>query len=187
MGPSQTHRYAGYLLLGMVALSLVVLSGWSGTVSLGQYAIVGVGAVVAGDLLVKLNLDLFAALGAAAAAGGVIGLVLGAPALRIKPMYVLVSSLAFAAAMDQFFLNPVNYPSWIPGDVVRPVVWKRYPLGSERAAYYLCLAALVLDDPRRATRSAGHGPAGSPSRSGTTPAPRPPWPCPPPGSGSPPW
>jgi ABC-type branched-subunit amino acid transport system ATPase component/ABC-type branched-subunit amino acid transport system permease subunit len=143
-GPSTTHRYAGYLLLGMAAVSVTVISGWSGTVSLGQYAIVGVGAVTVGDLMVKQNADLLVSLVAGTLAGGLIGLLLGAPALRIRPLFVLVSSLAFAAAMDQFFLNPVNYPSWIPTDVLRPVLWKRYPLGSERAAYYLCLALLVL-------------------------------------------
>jgi ABC-type branched-subunit amino acid transport system ATPase component/ABC-type branched-subunit amino acid transport system permease subunit len=143
-GPSTTHRYAGYLLIGMVAISVSVLSGWSGTVSVGQYAIVGVGAVTAGNLIVKVNLDLVVALAAGAAAGALIGLVLGAPALRIRPLFVLVSSLVFATAMDQFFLNPVNYPEWVPGEILRPVLWKRYPLSSERAAYYVCLGVLVL-------------------------------------------
>jgi ABC-type branched-subunit amino acid transport system ATPase component/branched-subunit amino acid ABC-type transport system permease component len=141
---SRIHTITGYLLLGMAVVSLVVLSGWSGTISLGQFAIVGVGGVVAGDLIVKTNVDLFLALIAAAAAGAVTALVVGLPALRVKGLFLAVTSLAFAAAMDQYFLNPTNYPNWIPSDISRPVLWKRLPLHSERAMYYLCLGALVL-------------------------------------------
>ena len=56
----------------MVALSLVVLTGWGGTVSLGQVAIVGVGGVVAANLIADRNLDLFVTLGLAAVAGGLV-------------------------------------------------------------------------------------------------------------------
>ena len=46
----------------LVALSLVVLTGWTGQISLGQFAIVGVGAVAAGNLLAEAHADLFLAL-----------------------------------------------------------------------------------------------------------------------------
>ena len=39
----------------LVALSLVVLTGWTGQISLGQFAIVGVGAVAAGNLLAEAH------------------------------------------------------------------------------------------------------------------------------------
>jgi ABC-type branched-subunit amino acid transport system ATPase component/ABC-type branched-subunit amino acid transport system permease subunit len=141
--PSRTHTLTGYLLLGMAVLSVVVLSGWSGTVSLGQYAIVGVGAVAGGDLMAKLNLDLFVALAGAALAGALCALLIGLPALRVRPLFVAVTSLAFAAAMEEYFLNPANYPHWIPATVTRPVLWKRFPLSSERAIYFVCLGLLV--------------------------------------------
>jgi len=140
---SRTHTVTGYLVLGMAVLSLVVLSGWSGTISLGQYAIVGVGAIAAGDVVAKANVDLFVALALAAVAGAACALVIGLPALRVRPLFVAVTSLAFAAAMEEYFLNPANYPRWIPGTVTRPVLWKRFPLSSERAVYFLCAALLV--------------------------------------------
>ena len=46
----------------MVAISLVVLTGWGGHISLGQFAIVGMGAVVAGNIMEHWNVDLFIAL-----------------------------------------------------------------------------------------------------------------------------
>ena len=56
----------------------------------------------------------------------------------------MVTTLLFAAAMDQYFLNPSNYPDWIPSSTERPVLWKRFPLGSEFAMYFLCLGVLLL-------------------------------------------
>ena len=47
------------LAYGLVALSLVVLTGWGGVVSLGQVAIMGVGGVVTANLIADHNIDLF--------------------------------------------------------------------------------------------------------------------------------
>jgi ABC-type branched-subunit amino acid transport system ATPase component/ABC-type branched-subunit amino acid transport system permease subunit len=140
---SEIHTFAGYVVLGIAVLSLVVLSGWSGTISLGQLAIVGVGGVTAGDLIVKTNLDLFIALAVGAIAAAAVSVLIGLPALRVRPIFLAVTTLVFAAAMDQYVLNPTNFPNWIPVTILRPVVWKRFPLGSERAMYYLCAAILV--------------------------------------------
>ena len=144
LSPSRTHTVSGYLLLGIIVLSLVVLSGWTGTISLGQFAIVGVGAIAGGDVIAKSNGDLLFVLAAGAIAGAACALVLGLPALRVRPLFVAVTSVSFAAAMDQYFLNPTNYPRLIPDSIGRPVLLKRIPLHSERATYYLCLAILVL-------------------------------------------
>jgi ABC-type branched-subunit amino acid transport system ATPase component/ABC-type branched-subunit amino acid transport system permease subunit len=144
LSPSRTHTMSGYVLLGVVVLSLVVLSGWTGTISLGQFAIVGVGAIAGGNLIAKANADLTFVLIAGAAAGALCSLALGLPALRVKPLFLAVTSVAFAAAMDQYFLNPSNFPDQIPGSIGRPVLLKRVPLHSERAMYYVCLALLIL-------------------------------------------
>ncbi len=54
-GPGTTLEYTAALLYGIIAISLVVLTGWSGNVSLGQFAFAGVGGVLAGDLIEKAN------------------------------------------------------------------------------------------------------------------------------------
>jgi ABC-type branched-subunit amino acid transport system ATPase component/ABC-type branched-subunit amino acid transport system permease subunit len=132
------------LIFGMAALSLVVLTGWSGTVSLGQMAIVGIGAIVAGDLVAHLDLDLFQALVVAGVAGGVASLLLGLPALRVRGLYLAVTTMAFAVAANDFFFNPSNFASALPAEVVRPVLWKRFALGDQGHLYLLCLGVLAL-------------------------------------------
>jgi ABC-type branched-subunit amino acid transport system ATPase component/ABC-type branched-subunit amino acid transport system permease subunit len=128
----------------IVLVSLVVLSGWSGSVSLGQFAIAGLGGVVAGDLMSRYNVDLFFALAAAGAAGAVLALLVGWPALRIRGLYLAVITLALGVMLNGFFFNPTNFNGLIPATITRPVLWKRFDLGSYRTYYLFCLAVLVL-------------------------------------------
>src|SRR5439155_14921685 len=141
--PSQTNRVSATLILGMAALSLVVLTGWSGTVSLGQAGLVGVGGVVAANLIAKANLDLFLTIAASAAAGAAVAVLIGLPAFRVRGMFLAVTTLAFAVAMESYLVNPTNFPRWIPPSYDRPVLWKHLDLRGERPMYYLCLAALL--------------------------------------------
>jgi ABC-type branched-subunit amino acid transport system ATPase component/branched-subunit amino acid ABC-type transport system permease component len=142
--PSQTNRVSATLILGMAALSLVVLTGWSGTVSLGQAGLVGVGGVVAANLIARANLDLFMTIAASAVAGAVVAVLIGLPAFRVKGMFLAVTTLAFAVAMESYIVNPTNFRRWIPGSYDRPVLWKHIDLRGEQPMYYLCLAGLVV-------------------------------------------
>ncbi|MDQ2649797.1 MAG: hypothetical protein M3Z03_09590, partial [Actinomycetota bacterium] len=56
-GPSNQFTAAIALVWAMTAVSLVILTGWGGHISLGQFAIVGVGALVAGNLITDHNVD----------------------------------------------------------------------------------------------------------------------------------
>ncbi|HYD09254.1 MAG TPA: ABC transporter permease [Acidimicrobiales bacterium] len=141
--PSSVVLMSFGVVWAMVAVSLVLLTGWGGSISLGQFAIVGIGAMVAGNLLERWNVDLFVALAASVVAGGLIAVVIGVPALRIRGLYLAVTTLAFAVALDSYFLNPVNFSSFVPDRVLRPVVWKRFELDSEHATYFVCLFALL--------------------------------------------
>jgi ABC-type branched-subunit amino acid transport system ATPase component/ABC-type branched-subunit amino acid transport system permease subunit len=129
---------------GMVALSLVVLTGWGGQISLGQFAFVGVGAVVAGNLLARWNVDLFVAMAAAALAAALVALALGFPALRIRGPFLGVVTLSFAVVFDGYLLNPNVLPDIIPSTVERPVLLQRWPLEDGRTFYWLCLALLLF-------------------------------------------
>ncbi|MCU1378767.1 MAG: ABC-type branched-chain amino acid transport system, permease component [Acidimicrobiales bacterium] len=143
-GPSNVNLMAVAVIWGMVAVSLVVLTGWGGHISLGQFAIVGCGAVAAGNILERWDVDMFVVLVAAGAVGALVALLIGLPALRIRGLFLAVTTLAFAVALDSYFLNPTNFPEYVPDEVHRPVLWQRFDLESQLAMYYLCLAFLVL-------------------------------------------
>jgi branched-chain amino acid transport system permease protein len=142
--PGNANLMAVGLVWGIVAISLVELTGWGGHISLGQFAIVGVGAMAYGNIAIRHNVDMFVMLLVAGAAGGIIALLVGLPALRIRGPFLAVTTLAFAVALDSYFLNPTNFPDYIPGSVPRPLLWGRFDLESEWAMYYVSLAFLLI-------------------------------------------
>jgi branched-chain amino acid transport system permease protein len=142
--PSTVNLMAVAVVWGMVAVSLVVLTGWGGHISLGQFAIVGCGAVAAGNVVERWHVDMFIVLAIAGAVGALVALLIGLPALRIRGLFLAVTTLAFAVALDSYFLNPTNFPKYVPDAVNRPVLWQRIDLEGQLAMYDVCLAFLVL-------------------------------------------
>ena len=132
------------VVYALVALSLVVLTGWTGQISLGQFAVVGVGAVAGGNLLAEARADLFLALLGAGAAGLVTSVALGLPALRVRGLFLPVTTLALAVTMSSYFLNPVYVKSGIPATVGRPVLLGRFDLADEGNLFLFCVAVLAV-------------------------------------------
>ncbi|MGQ0431274.1 MAG: ABC transporter permease [Microthrixaceae bacterium] len=142
--PSSQYLAAVAIVWGLAAVSIVILTGWGGHISLGQFAIVGVGALTAGNLIQRYNLDLFFVLVLAGLAGAVVSLVVGLPALRIRGLFLAVTTLAFAVALDQYVLNFNNFPDLIPTAVGRPVLLERFDLTDGHTMYLTCLGFLGL-------------------------------------------
>jgi ABC-type branched-subunit amino acid transport system ATPase component/ABC-type branched-subunit amino acid transport system permease subunit len=135
------------IIYAIVGVSLVVLSGWAGQISLGQFAFAGVGAGIAGGLATRHGTDFFLTLGAAVVAGAVIALLIGIPALRVPGLFLAAVTLALAASVQNIFLNPQYMGSLVPNgdDIIRrPILWSRLDVSSDVRFYYVCLAALVL-------------------------------------------
>lgn len=145
LSPSQISLLGTVTIIyALVAVSLVVLTGWAGQISLGQFAIAGVGAVVTGDLIAKTGADLLIAMLAGSCAGMGVAVGIGIPALRIRGLFLGVTTLAFAVPLSTYFLNPANFTHAIPTQVDRPLVLERYDLYDERTLYWFCLTVLAL-------------------------------------------
>jgi branched-chain amino acid transport system permease protein len=133
------------LCWAMVGVSLVVLSGWGGHISLGQFGIAGVAAMIAGNMFAHWNADFFLVMFVSGVVGGVVALLVGLPALRIKGQFLAVTTLAMAVALDQYFLNTDTFPQFIPSNgVPRPLLLQRFDLGNYYNLYLVCLAFLAL-------------------------------------------
>ncbi len=72
----------------IIGLSLVVLIGWAGQISLGQMAIVGIGAAVSATCTSRWHVDLTLGLLIGGVAGGVAAFAVGVPALRLSGLYL---------------------------------------------------------------------------------------------------
>ena len=128
----------------MVATSLVVLTGWGGQVSLGQFAFVGLGAGTTGWLLTTHHASLLLCLLASTLVGIAASLAIGIPALRIRGSYLAAVTLAFSVPASTFFLNSVHFPAFTPVLVIPPVLFGRFNLSEARPFYYLCLVGALV-------------------------------------------
>ncbi len=150
LGAGRLSRATPIIIYGIIAVSVVILTGWAGQISLGQFGLVGVGALVGGGLAASHNVDFFVALFAGTIAGAVAAVLIGLPALRIQGLYLAVTTLAFAGAVSGFLLDP-RYPvqQFFFTDegatrVERPMLFQRIDMNQDRNYYYLCLFFLVL-------------------------------------------
>jgi branched-chain amino acid transport system permease protein len=137
-------------IAGLIAVSLVILTGWAGQISLGQYGLVGIGAAAAGGLIGRHNIDFFAAMAIGIAAGAITAVIIGLPAVRMHGLYLAVTTLAFGYAMQYYVLNSHYWigrhllPNTLAASIVRPMLYGKFDLENERAFYFLCLGFLVL-------------------------------------------
>jgi len=88
-----------------VALSLVLLTGWVGQISLAQAEFVGVGAFLTALLANRFGIGFPYSFFIATLAGGLIAAALGLVALRVRGLYLAVATLVFAAMADNFLFN----------------------------------------------------------------------------------
>ena len=115
-------KAASVLIYGILALSLVVLTGWAGQISLGQIAFFAIGAVVGAKASIDYNADLIVALLVAPVIGGLVAVVVGLPALRQRGLYLAVTTFAFSLATTSYLLND-RFWDWVPTGRV-----ERHPL-----------------------------------------------------------
>ena len=136
------------LLFAVMGLSLVVLVGMAGQVSLGQFTFVGIGALV-GSRLTGLGYPPWIALLYAATAAGAVALLVGVPALRTRGLFLAVSTLALAVAAEAWLFRQ----DWLLGESgsdasstshLARFAWMGIDFGNERNYYWLCLATLVV-------------------------------------------
>jgi ABC-type branched-subunit amino acid transport system ATPase component/ABC-type branched-subunit amino acid transport system permease subunit len=147
VGSANTDFLSLILCYGIVGVSLVVLSGWAGQISLGQFAFAGIGAATAGSLATRHDVDFFVTLVAAGLMGALFAVLIGLPALRVQGLFLAVVTFAFAATVQNVVLNRDYLGAILPeGDarVARPYLWGRVDVTGPVGFYVVCLAGLGL-------------------------------------------
>ncbi|MFI6503946.1 ATP-binding cassette domain-containing protein [Nonomuraea typhae] len=133
----------GIIAFSIVGLSIGVLTGLGGQLTLGQFAVAAIGAVISfkvstssGSFLLAL---LLAGLGA-----GLVSVVIGLPALRLRGLMLTVTTLAFALAAPVWLLTQ----PWMLGEGLDPGKPSGWPFGGPletgRDYYYFALALFVV-------------------------------------------
>ncbi len=143
VGTGATNLGAVIAVDAIVVVSLVVLTGWAGQVSLGQFGFAAVGAVIGGALTSTLGVPFWLAVPLAAVLVAGFAALVGLPALRIRGLFLLVVTFAFAVAVEAVLFDE-RYFGWVLVDTVERPTFFFVNFEDERSMYYLCLAALVL-------------------------------------------
>jgi len=112
------------LTVTCIALSVVVLTGYVGQVSLAQMSLAGIGGFMLGHIATDLGIGFPWSLLLAGLCAVPVGLVIGLPALRLRGVNLAVVTLGFAAAMDAVIFN---LHSFIGGTAGLPIPGPRLP------------------------------------------------------------
>lgn len=143
LAPPVAHFYGALsVIYALVGLSLVVLIGWTGQVSLGHAAFLGFGCYLGAKLLVA-GVPLVLAIPAVAALGAVISLLLGVPSLRLRGVYLTIATLAFGAACQRFLFVLPSVRGAAAQEVPRSSLLG-LPTTTDLGLYYVVLLVLAL-------------------------------------------
>ena len=160
--PSKLLLYATIIAFAVCALSLTVLTGWAGQLSLGQMAFAGIGALTAAALtrgltvdwvisgVTLINIQLYGIPFALAILVGalfttLLSVIIGAGALRVRGLLLAVTTFAFAIAAPAWVygLNVFSNGSASSVDFRRGDLFG-LDLQSQRTYYWVALVVLVL-------------------------------------------
>lgn len=133
----------------LIAVSLVLLTGWVGQISLGHGTFVGLGAFTTGLLVRQLGIPFPINLPIVAAVTAGVASLLGLVALRVRGLYLAVATLIFAWMADAYlftapWLIGQGGSSSIEGQTIgRPGTVTAFDLSDKRVFYLVMLAAVA--------------------------------------------
>lgn len=130
-------------IYAIAGLGLMVLSGYTGLVSLGHAAFLAIGAYTHGYLLSK-GLPFVASLPLATIATGVVGAIVAIPALRLVGIYLAIATLAFSIIVEQIVTRWVSVTGGGRGMAIPPADLFGLSLSSPLRFYFLCLSLLIV-------------------------------------------
>lgn len=130
-------------IYGLCGLSLMVLAGYTGLVSLGHAAFLGIGAYTHVYFSQDLGLPWVVAVALAAVVTAASGVVVGLPALRMAGIYLTIATLAFALIIQEVLTRWERVTGGLKGKPVDKPVLFGVPFANDVAFYFLCLGFLV--------------------------------------------
>jgi ABC-type branched-subunit amino acid transport system ATPase component/ABC-type branched-subunit amino acid transport system permease subunit len=130
------------IALAMLGLSLNLLLGYAGQLSLGHAALMGAGAFAGSVVVDRWGAPMFLAWVGAAIAGGVIALGIGLPALRLRGLYLAIVTIAFGITLQNSVLRWNVFTHGSAGAALPRRLWGDSMLGSPVA--YLSMGLVLL-------------------------------------------
>jgi len=127
-----------------VGVALLILTGFTGQASLGHAAFLAIGAYTTAYLQ-QFNVPFPIYFLAAGLLTGVIGAIVGFPALRLQGIYLVIATISFAFIVEEILARWESVTHGNEGMRIRTIQLFGTQVSRDSPAFYfLCLAVLVL-------------------------------------------
>ena len=127
-----------------VGVGLMILTGFTGQASLGHAAFLAIGAYTAAYLQ-QFNVPFPVYFIAAGLLTGVIGALVGFPALRLQGIYLVIATISFALIVEEILARWESVTHGNEGMRVKTIQFLGTPVPRDSPAFYfLCLGVLIL-------------------------------------------
>ena len=145
----QGSRYMLYvvnsMLIAVIAtIGLNILTGFTGQISLGHGAFMGVGAYASGYFMIKLGMPFIACIVAAGCVTAIVGMIFGIPSLRLKGLYLAIATLAAQVILEFVFVRWRDVTGGSQGLMVPPATVGGITFNSDFKFYFLALGFTIL-------------------------------------------
>jgi branched-chain amino acid transport system permease protein len=145
----QGSRYMLYvvnsvLIAVIAAVGLNILTGFTGQISLGHGAFMGVGAYASGYFMIKLGMPFIACIVAAGFVTAIVGMIFGIPSLRLKGLYLAIATLAAQVILEFVFVRWRDVTGGSQGLMVPPAAVGGITFNSDFKFYFLALGFTIL-------------------------------------------
>ena len=130
--------------LGIAALGLNILVGYTGQISLGHGAFFGFGAFASAWLNTSLHIPVFLCIPLAGFLTMGVGMMFGAPAARIKGLYLAIATLASQFIIEDFFARADWFSGGSAGSMADPINLFGFSFDTDESFYYIALFSLVF-------------------------------------------
>lgn len=142
--PSWRFTLAATLPMVIVFLSMTVLTGYAGQISLCQAAFAGVGSVTVARVVGDTGMSFWLVLPLAGLAAVPFGLAVGLPALRLGGLHLALLTLGFGLLVDNMIFNNLSVTRGGAGlQLSRPTLFG-LSLASDLTYYYVLLLFVAL-------------------------------------------
>jgi len=129
------------LLASIGAVALMLLTGFAGQISLGHAGLLAAGAYTTGILFREVGAPFWITLPSAAAVGAALGVIFGLPSLRLRGLYLAVSTLALHFIVIYLGNEYETKRGYSTGVVIDPPAIGGWVLQDARVWYFVLLAA----------------------------------------------
>ena len=147
--PLFLNDYALYVcnMIGIAvigALGLNILTGFTGQISLGHGAFLGVGAYASAYLVMDLGFPFFVALPCAGLIAALCGMFFGIPSLRLKGLYLAIATLAAQFIIEYLMVHVEGVTNGVLGKMVDFPAFMEFSFDTDLRYFYLVVTLAIL-------------------------------------------